>query len=201
MRKLVLSLVFLIVSSVGFATATPTTSGARTVIDPDDSPGPLDLVYAQQRSSNDGRTLIFRLGTYEEWDAPTVEDVRNFRWIGVFFTHHRTTDGEWFRKLILEQDEGELTAKVYGRSVGGRPPQSEPLADNLRVWRPDLHSISVRFPARLLGKKPYRWAANSSFETIGEDDRGYPECNWEAAFSRPVNDFGKCTDFSPLVRG
>ena len=173
---------------------------ARLVTDLDDSPGPLDVVYAGQRATSD--TVRFRITTFERW--PTSVLGGGYRWLGVFIRTSPSANPylrSWRKVFVTLEGDGDLRADVYGAGKGGAPDGKRRLGRG-RVSRPDAHSVAIVVPQRLLGSdlSSLFWFASSSFETVGPDDEGFPDCNWEHFPPRPTHDWGLCFDVTPSAK-
>lgn len=163
------------------------------VLDPENSPGPLDIERATERHSESGRRLILKIKTYEAWENQTIDRSGGLRWFAIAFNPDEDGGRSADRSLFIRYTDEGLEAKMYGK--GFIWPSDDPIGSG-RVWRAGPKSVTVSFAHKLLGKagSDYRWRAISSYETFGEDDEGFADCNWEMPPPRPYPATGKCTD-------
>lgn len=174
-------------------TIVPTANAHKqTTIDVDETPGPLDIVYARLRHP-EGRIAV-RIGTYEAWDDGVLErsQTNERRFVAVEFDTRQDDGAQVERRVVVTTEGGELVARMYG--PGGGDPMEEPLAE-VDVRRPEGHSVNVSFPARLLGRKTtsYEWWAVTSFEAPGDADCPKPEGPYDGGY-------GQCSDFTAAAR-
>ena len=87
-------------------------------------------------------------------------------------------------------------AKLYGPGTGG--PSDTRYIEDVEVQMTDANTLDV-----FLDERQYawfhHWYAETAFETIGSDDRGYPECNWPTPPPRPSPPQAKCIDRSDSI--
>ena len=132
-----------------------------TVLDGDETPSPLDIVYARQSHGPD-RSLAFKVGTYEEWSNEVVAGGSG--WLGVAFDVDMAPNRQEDRVLFVSQEQGQLRGRLY-KSESWIFPTPE-LVGEVEVARPDTHSFRAVVPRWMLGRKrdSFRWHATSSFE-------------------------------------
>jgi hypothetical protein len=163
----------------------------QTVLDGDDSPGPLDLVAARHRhvvhdtGAGRERLLVFRFVTYEGWSNDALNGPSNYVYIA-FRDRERCIE-------IYLTPEGALEGRMihYGcRSIPGRP-----IGESIPVTRPDAHSARLALPKRLLGgdTSNYVWHIATSYEREGD-----PNCPPSEQYSDRRE--GSCTDFTRWKR-
>ncbi|MGH2755902.1 MAG: hypothetical protein ACRDLB_15920 [Actinomycetota bacterium] len=164
------------------------------VSDDDDSPGPLDIARFGffQEEGRDRLTVEI----FEDIDPQHLDQQLN--WVAIVLDDDVANNGVESVVFVKEQG-GALVARLYG--PGSVWPEEERYVADLEVVSDGPRALSVFVPPdRFRPYAPYEhWAAQTSFETIGEDDRGYPECNWEAPPPRPFPANGKCYDESSGV--
>lgn len=188
MKKLLLgSIAFLLLAgTIGSAGA-----HSPAVVDPDDSEGPLDIVYAVH-SHKPGKpsALRLRIGTYESWQPDQLSgEGRQF----FSFEFHTDRDGMPDRRIMAWERDGVVAAEMYGQGFG--EPVGEEQLGAVRVWRPDDHSLKVVFHQRLLGRgiDRLRWRGVSSFERPGHETCRPPEPHGDGGY-------GTCSDFTRVVK-
>ena len=176
-----------IVVGLAVLLASPAGAHTQTRLDPDDTPGELDIVVARHShgATETGVKLGFRLVTYERWED--------------FGGDHKSISVEF----NLDSDAAIERCAVAGwRNVDGVLRQRADVYKNCTeddlgervggtwdVKRPDEHSLRLSFAKRLLGKNvhAYRWRI-----VTGYGDPGSEECRLRA----PVSRYSTCTDFS-----
>jgi hypothetical protein len=158
------------------------------VVDEDDSPGPLDIERFGFFRDADGGHLVLDL--YEEFDASFLNESLN--WVG-FILEDDIADGEYERAVFVRNTGEGLVARLYSHGRTGSDPGT--FIDNVvfHVTDPDL--IEVVIPPRQYAPF-HHWYAQTAFETTGQDDRGYPDCNWPTPPPRPFPPMAKCIDES-----
>ncbi len=173
--------------------AIPAIADRQVTIDPDDSKGPLDLVYGQLSHRNiDGRHYFkVRAGTYESWDARLLNEGSEKRWISLEFNLDEDSIRE--RRVFVTYQEGNgLVARMYGPGFGDPEMPHSRFLGFVAVRRPDNHSVSVTFRRKLLGAnlEHFSWLAGSSYE----DDVLGSSC----PIPDPHGDggYGSCRDFT-----
>jgi hypothetical protein len=178
---------------LGVAVSASAGSGS-TVIDRDDTAGPLDLVAARHmaiaRSATRPARLELELVTYEAWAGETLAEDHAL----VSFEFDVRSDGRADRCLDIAGDpDGALEARVNVGCSGLPSARSGPF----KVTRPDTHSVRVVIPRRsAIGRSPtaYRWRATSSFE-----DPSHADCAPSSA-PPPEYRYATCTDRTRWVR-
>ena len=159
----------------------------RVELDPDDSPGPLDIVAAAFRHV-EGQDIM-RVVTYEEWGDDAISDEMDYVRFDFATSHHHP-------KCIVVRNypsEENGAGAIYGwlyRWCGAPLPYNYRVVRVDGVVRPDLHTLEVTLAPRFLWPKAksIRWNAMTSFE--GD---GYPGC--EPPEHRPPEHFvGNCSD-------
>jgi hypothetical protein len=178
MRRVLAGVLLIVV-----ALAAPASAHPQTTLDPDDSPGPLDLVAQRFRHTKSG--VILRAVTYETWDDSVIHaDPQNAIW----FHLNLDDDAEMERCIRYPGEAGAVS--VYRRcSVF---PISK-LGEGGSATRPDSHSVVIRVPKELLWKRMPRtveWQALTSYEAEGDEDCPPPES------LPPEHFYGTCTDHS-----
>ena len=172
------------------ALAAPADAHVRTVLDPDDSPGPLDIVAARLRDPRE-EFLKLRIVTYEEWESVQPTGPLDFFSLELDDPARPGVD----RCVVMRtRDAGDgfvtMEAVVYS---GCEPPFPY---DHVHGYspggtRPDSHSTTILVDPEVLWKKPppvFRWRAVTSYE-----DPDYPGC--EPPDPPPPEHFsGTCTD-------
>ena len=151
----------------------PAGAHGRTVLDADDSVGPLDVVAARMKHPAGEVTL--RLVTYEEWGDSVLEGDRNF----VSFELDRPGKPGIERCVVLQTyppqgDEAHESGSAVYRHCNAPLPYSRKAGTMTRVHRADGHGIEVRLDADVLWKNPpesFRWRALTSYE-----DSDHPGC-------------------------
>lgn len=163
------------------AVPTPVLANKKTVTDPDDVNGEIDI-QAVSHGHGSNRTLVHRVEMFEEWLSSDLEPEES--WIALLFDIDRDNfnDNRYLR-IDYSEEEG-LYADMYYQGISG---PGEPIGE-VRVSRPDERSVKVRFPKRFIKKrlKVYRWRAITSFEDDGE-------CSSEP----DSGDQGGCLDYVP----
>lgn len=180
--------------------ASPATAHEQTVLDQDDSDGPLDIVAARQRHARVTEVqthpekeiryieLRYRIVTYEKWERSIVSGGHNF----ISFEFNLDRDRTIERCLVITNSEHEMLGRIYKNCTYF----DDELVAMASVGRRDKHSLDVAFPRRMLGKsiKKWRWRAVTSFE---EQDQSSacpaPEPHGDGGY-------GACTDFTKWAR-
>ena len=162
------------------------------VTDEDDSPGPLDIARFGFFQESSGGHLTVDL--YEDLDPALLDEEHN--WIGFILEDDIVNDG-YVNAVFVKYAAGDLEAGLYGPGRGG--PDSQRFIEDVEVEMVDADTVDVFLDDREYAAF-HHWYAQTSFETIGEDDRGYPGCNWEAPPPRPTPAVGKCLDESNSVQ-
>lgn len=175
--------------------AAPASAHRGTVLDPDDSAGPLDVVAA--RLEHPGRnTLLLRVVTYEAWGDATLHGDRKF--VSLEIDDRRTAGIE--RCVVARAyfvQEGEPTryeGPVY-EDCNAPLPYSDEVGLATVITRPDEHSVEISVGRNVLwngrGPREFRWRALTSYE-----DEAWPEC--EPPDPMPPEHFvGTCADWTP----
>ncbi len=193
MRKQLAALPAIVVSLVVILAA-PAWGHTQTRLDPDDTPGPLDIVAARHshRSTDSGVLLRFRVVTYETWTFP--EDHPR-----ILVEFELPSEFAIERCVVIARrwvDPGEF--RVEGHVYR----DCDYLADERigtakSVTRPDDHSLTVTLAKRLLGKnvRSYRWRV-----VTGYQDEESADCQPKVTPpGEPHPDGGyphACTDFT-----
>jgi hypothetical protein len=126
-------------------------------------------------------------------DPSLLDD--DYNWIGFILDDDIVGDG-YIRAVFVKDTDDGLEAGVYGPGRGGPDPQRFIESADVEITGPD--TLDVTITSRQYAAF-HEWFAQTSFETIGADDRGFPECNWEAPPPRPTPIMGKCLDESDPV--
>lgn len=181
--------------AIGLVTVLAGPAGAhgRTVLDPDDSPGPLDVVAA--RVKHPEGLLKLRLVTYETWDDATISDDLKF----VSFELDDPSRPGIERCVVVRNvvdEEGNVTSwegPVYG-DCGGPVPYHREVGTVIRIARIDGHSIEVYVDLDVIWprRRPesFRWRALTSYE-----DDSWEGCEPPQQLP-PEHFFGTCTDWT-----
>jgi len=163
---------FFILVMMGAAGAHP-----QTVLDADDTSGPLDIVAArakhrvlEQTVTHGGgarttTTLYFRLVTYETWSNDAISGAKRF----ISFEFDRDGDDDAERCVVItDDDEPELIGRVYR----GCDYEQDELIGAVSASRRDAHSVRFSIEKRDLGRRltSVRWRALTSFEEPGNED-------------------------------
>lgn len=194
MRKRIQSAVMVLVAVV--MSALPAFAHGQTVLDKDDSDGPLDLVAAEQRhQSGDVKGLKLRLVTYEVWDSATLGGGHQF----VSFEFNLDADPAIERCLVITNQEVEpgafaLRGHIYKNC---KYFNDEQIGSTSLVSRPDQHSVRVSIPRKAMLPRSadvYKWRAVSSFE---EDD---PQSACPSPQPHGDGGYGVCSDFTAWQR-
>lgn len=194
--------------AAGSLLLSPAMAHERTLLDPDDSPGPMDLVATRHRHraidfygpgvGGQRTSLIFKLVTYETWSYENISGGKQF----VTFEIDVDRDDQIDRCVVVTSQtptDGAAVgfqANVYAgcnyfddrlvRSFG---------SENVR--RNDEHSIRVSLPKRAVlgrGVKSYAWRAASSFEEQNQNSAcPAPEPHGDGGY-------GACVDFTRWKR-
>lgn len=168
----------------------PASAHVQTTLDPDDSPGPLDLVVTQHRDRK--TTITLRLVTYEEWENDVFSDSESF----IAFEFNDPEGDFGIERCIRipaynPSEASESQGQVYrGCDI---IPFYEPIGSVESVTRPDLHSIVVRVKKTTLWKrmpKEVSWRGLTSYEKEGDANCPPPEQ------LPPEHFYGTCTDYS-----
>jgi hypothetical protein len=153
----------------------------RTVGDPRDTPGRLDIRSVTHRHTAGGK-LVHRVEMYHRW--------RNRALRGPYsdINLHFNTDGDrWVERAVeIDYRDGRLVARMTReRNL------EEEVLRRVRVRRVDERTVKVVFGRRALrrGIQSYRWSANASYASNTSDN-----C-W---VSGDVNMI--CYDYAPRVR-
>ena len=174
------------------ALAAPAGAHSRTVLDADDSEGPLDVVAA--RVKHGGGMVTLRLVTYEEWDDARLEGELDY----VRFDFDVPGGADADRCVVVQTyppqaGAGYWDASTVYRDCYAPTPYSSEAGSITRVHRPDAHGIEIEIDSDVLwSKRPksFRWRALTSYE-----DEAYPGC--EAPDPMPPEHFvGTCWDLT-----
>ena len=157
----------------------------------------MDIETAAHTHRN-GR-LVHRVRLHERWRAGALRGYN--RWI-VFWisTNDDPRDPEGFERHIwIDHKDGRLRAVMLRPSGGLHATLDERMA-RVSVWRPNRHTVFVRFPERLLGRgvANYRWYAQTSWKT------GRGPCSGDGSQtidnSHRFGQDGGCIDNGPELR-
>ena len=187
----------------------PASGDTQTVLDPDDTPSPMDIVATRHRHARRDtaatpghRTrerLWFRIVTYEPWSYEAIDDHEQF----ITFEINEDRDDKIERCLVVRahtpEDEGALgySASIYERCIYFDDDRLIASYGTEHVARSDSHSLSVHVPKRaLLGKggRSYRWRVATAFTD--------PNPGTSCSEPDPHGDggYGTCHDFSRWKR-
>ena len=174
----------------------PTTAWGHTQtrLDPDDTPGPLDLVVARhshRTTDSGGIVLRFRAVTYETWEDSVLEGP------GGFAVEFNLPGGDPVDRCLLisrrEVSPGvfRLQGSMFKRCIFFE----ELVGITKNVSRPDEHSLRISLPIRFLGKNvhSYRWRMASGYE-----DEKSKEC--KPPHPHVDGGYGSCSDYSAWTR-
>ena len=154
----------------------------RTVLDADDSPGPLDLVAARFRHSDGEIRLHAR--TYEAWSDSTLEGEKSF--IAFHFNLDRDKNIERCVVVKLDPPEEEGPTVVTGGIY--KDDCTKQVSDHPgNVFRNQPNGITLSLARGRIGRGDLRWRALSSFE-----EEGHEHCSPPTMGPEPV--YGACTD-------
>ena len=142
----------------------PVAANMRTVKDPDDTSGRLDVKVLSHRHARQGGVLIHRLGTHHNWRDSRLRGPRNYIYIW-FSTDKEDRYAE--KRIVIDFRDGELRAWIesyqeFSDGAGVGP------ARRIRVRRPNRHSVSVLFSKKaLVGERggKYGWSASTAFKS------------------------------------
>lgn len=183
------------VLATALSVAGPAWGHSSARVESDDSPGPLDIVYAlhDHERGRPGR-LVLTIGTYERWEDALLEGpARNF----IAFEFNLDVDKKRERRVFVRYKNGELVAEMFGPGYGD-PSLQEPLAQ-VDLRRADSHSVTVAFSKRLLRRQieEYRWVGTASFE-----DQESADCPTPGRQPPGLADGGyaSCADFTRFIR-
>jgi hypothetical protein len=143
----------------------------RTVPDPDDTGGPLDVMTITQRhieTTQPGqRLLVHSIEMYEPWDNSVLADSPNS--MSIYFDIDGDLQVE--RELLIGANgDGSLGGIMFSLHPRGGRGRVRGFA---RVTRPDDRTVEVTFPKVLLEKGITRYRWNVHTLTDSPDD---PEC-------------------------
>jgi hypothetical protein len=122
----------------------------KTVRDPKDSRGKLDIVRAEARHMRNVPGFVKHVLTFEDRNGPADGVSIGFKF--------RDPDDELQRRTIFVKvnPDGGLFGEMHrpGVAIG-----------YVRAWRPDASSIAVAFPTSLLSRRveSYRWGALTDY--------------------------------------
>lgn len=180
-----------------FITASVAWGHTQTVLDSDDSEGPLDIVAARQAHENvtwldaqgyPTEIVVVKVLTYETWDNDVI-DQGGHRFISFEFNLDKSQDIE--RCFVMNSNASETFGIMY-KNCKYFDDHSMGLAIPARRIA-DGHGIRGYFPRKWLGnKESFRWRAVTSYEQEG------PPC----AIPDPHGDggYGTCADFTRWKR-
>ena len=141
--------------------------------------GPLDIKWVSHGHRE--RRLIHTLRTYEPWRNRALR--HSSSWIALFDRRSGSFGDERYLRVDYSQDKG-----LYARMTTFGTHGPGEFIGRVQVWRPNDHSVRVRFPKRFLGRhvERYEWRAITSFED-GDTCRSSPDSA----------DQGGCIDSAP----
>lgn len=174
------------------ALAAPAAAHSRTALDPDDSPGPLDVVAARMKHREG--LMKLRLVTYEEWTNATISGDRDF----VSFEIDTPESAGIDRCVVvqLEPTDDASPTGVHGtvyRDCNAPLPYGRPVGTPIRVWRPDAHGIAMLVDLDVLWEKrpaSFSWRALTSYEEEGHESCAPPDP------MPPEHFVGTCADWT-----
>ncbi|HYI44122.1 MAG TPA: hypothetical protein VE174_01500 [Actinomycetota bacterium] len=144
----------------------PVSADKKSVPDPDDVNGALDIKAASHRHGSKGK-LVHIIVTHEDWEPSILAAEES--WFAMLFDVDRDREDEFgenrYLKIDYSEEEG-LHAGMYSQGFGG---PGEFIA-NVPVTKPNAASVRVVFPKKLLARriKEYRWRAIASYEDEAE---------------------------------
>ena len=167
----------------------------RTTFDPDDSPGPLDVVAVRHRHrdlfqvrshperSREVTELRFRLVTYEKWKRSLLEGGKNF----ISFEFNLDDDKRIERCVVVRNGEHEMIGTLYRGCY-----KRMKIVTTTSVSRPSKHSLLTVVDKHRLRRnlRSLDWRATTSFEDP-EAEEGDP-C-WGGTFPSR-GPYGACRD-------
>jgi hypothetical protein len=185
-RSLALFICLLIAASISAFALTVALADEGYKFDEDDSPGPFDIERFGYFHGEgfDRLTLDF----YEDLD-PTLLD-EQLDWVGFILEDDIVNDG-YVNAVFVTFSDDELQAGLYSAGQGG--PEPDRFVRPLEVQMTDANSLEVYLEPHQYAWF-HHWFGQSSFETIGNDDRGFPDCNWATPPPRPYPPKAKCFD-------
>lgn len=130
----------------------PASADRRVALDPDDSPGKLDIVavVAKEIVKNGQVRLVYRIVTYEPWDTSLLPLGSNESDKHIYLLFR--FDGN-FAVIVGRNESGKLVAEMFNGRHG-----------SVRVRRPDAHSVLISFPRNFIKTDAYRWRGITAFE-------------------------------------
>ena len=190
-RSLALLVCLLLGASLSAAALSVAFADDGYISDEDDSPGPFDIERFGFFQEEDGGHLTIDL--YENLD-PTLLD-EQLDWIGFILEDDIVNDG-YVQAVFVTYSGTDIEAALYGPGRGG--PEESRFIKPVGVQLTDPNTLDVYIDDQQYAWF-HNWYAQTSFETIGQDDRGYPECNWPSPPPRPFPPMAKCIDESNSV--
>ncbi len=181
-------------AAVALAAVAPAHARTQTVLDPDDSDGPLDTVAVRHRpyelhvTTSHGEFTVpvirLRLITYETWDSSVLADPRNF----ISFEFNPDRDPNIERCLVVRESESRLMAQLFKNCT---------YLNDTAVTKPyeafrggDEHAVEVSIGRRQVagrGRHRYSWRSVTSYESrdqasacpmpTPQEDGGYGTCS------------------------
>jgi hypothetical protein len=179
MKRILASLLVVVLGSSSAVAHT------RTVLDKDDSPGPLDLVAA--RVGHVHRQLRLHIRTYEPWADRSLEGAKNL----IRFDFNLDSDPRLERCVVVKFDPPPEGSEGPTAILGGvyRNNCSQQISDHPgNVFRREPNELTLTLAPKLIGKS-FRWRAFTSFE---EDE--HPDCPPHTSGPEPL--YGSCTDYT-----
>ena len=149
------SLVALVLALTVLVLAPAAVADMRTVEDPRDTPGRLDIRSVTHRHTPDGK-LVHRVEMYHRWRNRALRS--RYSDIALYFN----TDGDrWVERAVeIDYRDGRLVARMTRE----RNLEQEVLR-RVRVRRVDQRTVKVIFGRHALrrGLESYRWSANTTY--------------------------------------
>ena len=175
----------------------------QTVLDGDDSEGPLDIVAARHghKAGNGKPSANFKLVTYETWTYQSIDDGRREF---ISFEINLDDDESIERCLVVRAHTPPEGTAALGYSATVHQDCvyfNDPVVKSYGVDHisfPDAHSVRVRVPKRVLlgaGVDNYRWRGVTSFEQYEHQN---DPCYTPPAPSDGL--YGICADFTSWKR-
>lgn len=178
----------------------PAAGHVQTVLDGDDSAGPVDIVAG--RLSHKKQNVNLRVVTYETWaNSELSGQGRSGRWRFAAFEldldgddqPDRCIGASWTNDVMDDPSQGHYRPTVYEGCTYAAEDET-----GTGTWsRPDEHTLVLTVARSLFAPKSegaFRWRAVTSY---AEDGNG-GACG--APDDSAAGPYGTCTDFTPWVR-
>jgi hypothetical protein len=176
----------------------PASAHVQTVLDGDDSDGPVDVVAA--RLSHERRQVTLRVVTYETWQNATLSSQGGPAGRYRFAAFELDLDGDdrpdrciaasWTNDVMSDPNTGFYRPTVYESCTYA--PEDE---TGTGTWaRPDDHTLVLHVARSLFAPKAegaFRWRAVTSYAEEGD---GNGPCRADG--ETEPHPYGPCTDFT-----